>query len=412
MLAYFDTFSGASGDMILGSLLDAGLSLDDLRSELDKLHLDEFDLSAERVVKNGIAATQFDVRLHEHEHGHPPPGQSSGESVHHAHRALSDVCAIIDASGLSELTRQRARSIFVRLAEAEAAVHGTTVDAIYFHEVGAVDAIVDICGAAVALERLGIDRIVSGPLRFGSGTIKAAHGVLPLPAPATARLAQGFPVEHTGLRGELTTPTGAAILTTLAESFGPPPPMTLTATGFGSGRRDRAERPNVLRVLLGTPTAAESAECGTPAAAPERVVVIETNLDDATPEVIGHACEMLRAAGALDVCVTPVQMKKSRPGAVVTVLARPQNRDAMESILFRETPTFGVRWRDEQRRVLDRSWVEVELLGETVRVKLGRLDGDVVTASPEYEDCARVAAAKGVPLREIYTAALELAQLG
>ncbi len=388
-IAYFDTFSGASGDMIVGSLLDAGLSMDDLRADLARLALDGYRVGAGIVRKGGIAATQFEVSI-EHDAGHP-------------HRTLAGISALLDESLLSDGVRDKARRVFERLAAAEAAVHGVPVEDIHFHEVGAVDSIVDIVGAAIGLERLGVEKVFSGPLRFGSGTVRCHHGVLPVPAPATVRLAEGFPVEHTGIVGELTTPTGAAVLTTLAESFGPPPPMRLERSGFGAGRADRAERPNVLRVLIGEEAAAANAD---------RIVVLEANIDDATAEVIGYASRRLLDEGALDVFAVPIQMKKSRPGTLLSVIARPADRERLEAILFRETTTFGVRRREELRTKLDRGAVEVEVLAAKVRVKLGLLHGEVVTASPEYEDCARLAREQGVPLRRIYEAALQAAKKG
>jgi pyridinium-3,5-bisthiocarboxylic acid mononucleotide nickel chelatase len=391
-IAYFDTFSGASGDMIVGAMIDAGLSLDDLRAELAKLDVGGYALSADQVVKNGFAATQFDVRLEPvPEHGHK-----------HGHRNLGDIAGLIDASALSDGVKANAKKVFTRLAEAEAAVHGKSIDEIHFHEVGAVDSIVDIVGAAIGLEMLGIDRVVSGPLRFGSGTITCQHGTLPVPAPATARLAQGFPVEYTGVTGELTTPTGAAVLTALAESFGQAPAMTVGRTGVGAGRTDRAERPNILRVTIGE----ESAMSG------DRVVILEANIDDASPEVIAYATERLLAAGARDVFTVPAQMKKSRPGMLLTVIGDPADRAALEQIIFRETTTFGVRRREEARTTLDRETAEVEVLGVVVRVKVGRLDGQVVTVSPEYEDCAALAREKNIPLKDIYDAVRVLAETG
>ncbi len=391
--AFFDTFSGASGDMIVGALLDAGLPLDVLRRELDKLDLSGYELSAERVSRGVIAATQFTVHVHHH--------AAADGGHHHPHRNLRDITTLIEAADLSDSVKSRARRVFVRLAEAEAAVHGTTIDEVHFHEVGAVDSIVDIVGAAVGLDELGIGRVVSGPLRFGSGTVQCRHGLLPLPAPATVRLAEGFPTEHTGIEGELTTPTGAAILTALAERFGTPPPMRLDGSGFGAGSADRAERPNVLRLLVGT-------ECGGPAA--DRVAVLEANIDDTSAEIIAHTAEALFEAGALDVFTVPIQMKKSRPGTLLSVIARPADRAALESIIFRQTTTFGIRRREDARSKLDRRTVEVELDGETVRVKLGLLDGEVITVSPEYEDCARVGRASGRPLRQVYADAVAAAE--
>ncbi|MFH1731852.1 MAG: nickel pincer cofactor biosynthesis protein LarC [Planctomycetota bacterium] len=383
MIAYFDTFSGASGDMIVGALLDAGLSIDDLRAELAKLALRGYRIGCGAVKKCGLSATKFEVSI-ERDAGHP-------------HRTLANVTALLDESVLSDAVRENARRVFRRLAEAEAAVHGVPVEDIHFHEVGAVDSIVDIVGAAIGIERLGITQIVSGPLRFGSGTIKCAHGTLPVPAPATARLAEGFPVEYTGIEGELTTPTGAAILTALAGSFGPPPPMTLEKTGVGAGSADRGERPNVLRVLIGKEddTAADV------------VVILEANIDDASGEIIGYASEALLAAGALDVFAVPIQMKKSRPGVLLSVIAKPADRTRLEEIIFRETTTLGIRRREEVRTKLARRFVEAEVFGEKVTVKLGLLGGAVINISPEYESCARVARKKNIPLREVYDVARE-----
>jgi hypothetical protein len=399
-IAYFDTFSGASGDMIVGSLLDAGLSLDDMRAELGRLGLDGYTIEVGRTRRGALDCAKFHVHVEHAGHGDGPGhGHHHHHHHHHEHRTLGDIVGMIDASSLADGVKDRAQRVFRRLAEAEGAVHGEPVDRIHFHEVGAVDSIVDIVGAAVGLERLGVERVASGPLRFGSGFVECQHGTIPLPAPATVRLAEGFPVEHTEIEGELTTPTGAAILTALAESFGPAPPMTLDASGLGAGSADRAERPNALRVLLGE----------TEDAASDRVVVLEANIDDATPEVIGYASGALLDAGALDVFAVPIQMKKSRPAALLSVIARPELRSKLEAILFRETTTFGVRRREELRTTLARRTVEIDVPGGTVRVKLGMLAGEVVTAAPEYEDCARLARERGVPLRRVYDAARQAA---
>ena len=411
MIAYFDTFSGASGDMIVGALLDAGLPLDELRAELAKLPLAGYSLRASKVQKGPLAATKFDVLVEQPGHGHRPSTgsvrQAHGPSLSRAGRHdpvecrnLADITALIDASALSDLVKDKARRIFTRLAEAEGAVHGQPAGEVHFHEVGAVDSIIDIVGAVVALERLGVTRVFSGPLRLGSGSVESRHGLLPLPAPATVRLAEGFPIEPTDVRGELTTPTGAAVLTTLAESFGPPPPMTLVRSGVGAGSADYPGRPNVLRVLIGREEPAASG----------RVVVLEANLDDATGEMIGYAAEALLAAGALDVFAVPILMKKSRPGTLLCVIARPEDRAKLEAILLRETTTFGVRWSERDRTMLDRRSVEVTVLGTQVRVKLGLLDGRVIHVAPEYEDCARLAREKNIPLRDIYDAARKAAQ--
>ena len=380
-LAYFDTCSGASGDMVVGSLIDAGLAVDLLQAELAKLDLGGYAVTAERVQKNGLAAVQFNVEVEGH--------------GHHHHRGLSDILALIAASSLAAAVKENASRVFTRLGEAEAAVHGVSTDDVHFHEVGAVDSIVDIVGAAIGLEALGVKRIVSGPLRFGTGTVQAAHGTLPVPAPATVRLAEGFHVEHTVVEGELTTPTGAAILTALADAFGPPPAMTLAQVGIGAGRRDHPDRANVLRVLIGEPAVT----------AADRVVVLEANIDDAPAEIIGHAAERLFEAGALDVFTVPVQMKKSRPGTLLSVIARPADREKLEHIIFRETTTLGIRRREEDRSTLERRTVEVQVHGATLRVKLGLLGGDVINIAPEYEDCAHLARERDLPLCEVYAAA-------
>ncbi len=385
MIAYFDTFSGASGDMIVGALLDAGLSIDDLRADLAKLALKGYRVSSGVVQKCGLAATKFEVSIERHA-GHP-------------HRTMTDVTALLDESLLSDAVRDKAQRVFERLAAAEAAVHGVPVEDVHFHEVGAVDSIIDIVGAAIGLERLGIDKIVSGPLRFGTGTVQCQHGSLPVPAPATVRLAEGFPVEHTGIEGELTTPTGAAILTALADSFGPPPPMKLQRSALGAGSAELPQRPNALRVLIGEEDDAASA----------RVAVLEANIDDTAPEIIGYTSEVLLAAGALDVFAVPVQMKKSRPATLLTVIARPEDRSKLEEIMFRQTTTLGIRWREQSRTTLERRSVQVEVCGEKVDVKLGLLQGEVVCVSPEYETCAGLAREKNIPLRRIYAAARQAA---
>ena len=391
-IAYFDTFSGASGDMIVGALLDAGLSIDDLRTDLAKLALRGYRISGDVVQKRGLAATTFDVTI---------DGHRDDEHAH-AHRGLANIVDMIGDSSLSQGVKDKAVRVFERLAAAEAAVHGVPIKDVHFHEVGAVDSIVDIVGAAIGLERLGITKIISGPLRFGSGTVECAHGTLPIPAPATARLAEGFPVEHTGIAGELTTPTGAAILTTLADSFDPPPPMTLAKTGLGAGNADRDERPNVLRILIGEENDTDA----------DVVVILEANIDDASGEIIAYTTEQLLSAGALDAFSVPIQMKKSRPGVLLSVIARPEDRTRLEEIIFRETTTLGIRRREEVRTKLERRLIEVNVFGETVTVKLGVLGGEAVTIAPEYEPCARVAREKNIPLREVYEAAREAAAAG
>jgi len=377
-IAYFDCFSGASGDMILGALLDAGLDLDALKQQLATLPVEGFDLRADRVTKKGIAAVQFDPQV--------------DTQAKQPHRHLKHIREILDGSGLTAGVKERALAIFTRLAEAEAKVHGTTIEKVHFHEVGAVDAIVDICGACVGLELLGIDRVLCSPIPTGSGTVTCEHGVMPVPAPATAELLKGVPLAACDETGELTTPTGAAVLTTLADSFGAMPAMTVTATGFGAGRREGQNRPNVLRVLIGQTAAAGETD---------EVTVLQANLDDTPPEAIGHVIDKLLLAGALDAFSTPIGMKKNRPAVMITVLVDADMVAACEDLLFAETTTFGVRRHQVLRSKLERTFDEVATRFGTVRVKVGRRLGRVVTASPEYEDCRAAAEQHGVALREV-----------
>ena len=381
-LAYFDCFSGASGDMILGALVDAGVPVEVLRERLSGLAVGGYSLVAERVVKQGFTATQVRVELNE------------SEDV--PHRRLKDVLSIIESGGLPPAVRDQAVAIFTRLAEAEARAHGTEVENVHFHEVGAVDAIVDVVGAVLALDELKVSRILCSPIPTGSGTVKCAHGVIPVPAPATVALLDGVPLLSTDEPGELTTPTGAAILTTLAESFGPLPGMTLRRWGCGAGRRDGLHRPNLLRVLLGE---------SSPDSAADEVVVLESNLDDVSSEAVGFCVGKLLDAGALDAYTVPITMKKSRPGVVLTVLAHPTDAGRMEEIIFRETTAFGIRRHAARREKLERRHETVETRFGPIRVKVGSREGVICTTSPEYEDCRRAAETCGAPLKEVIRAA-------
>lgn len=380
-VAYFDCFSGAAGDMIVASLVDAGADAAGLKEQLASLRLTGVSISIEKINKQGFSATRFHVRL--------------DENVPRPHRHLADVLAIIGGSGLRDAVKQRSAQVFERLAQAEAAVHGTTVDRVHFHEVGAEDAIVDIVGAVVALELLGVHRIICSPIPTGSGTVRCDHGVLPVPAPATAELLKGVPIAASDETHELTTPTGAALLTTLADGFGPVEPMTIKSIGYGAGTREGKTRPNILRVLIGQAT--DDAEI-------DEVTVVEANVDDASPELIGHCMERLFNKGALDVFVVPIQMKKSRPGVLLTVLCTRDRIAAMERVLFAETTTFGVRRHEVRRTKLSRRYEAIKTPFGTVRMKIGELDG-VVTASPEFEDCREAALRHDVSLREVMAAA-------
>ncbi len=320
-LAYFDCFSGISGDMTLGALIDAGCDVAHLRKELTALEVAGWELSAEKIWKNGMAATYAKV-------------QTEDQSKH---RSLTDILEILKKSQLAPQVRGRASAIFQKLGEAEARVHDVPLEKIHFHEVGAVDAIVDIVGACIGFESLGIDRFACSPLNVGGGTAKMAHGVLPVPAPATANLLQGKPTYSNGVQRELVTPTGAAIVAALCDAFGPQPPMTVSAIGYGAGTADLEGQPNVLRIMIG-----ETTEKTVPGY-DEEISVIEANLDDMNPQIYGYFLERALAAGALDVYTTPVQMKKNRPGTLLTVLCKPQDTNALTLLIFSETTTFGVR---------------------------------------------------------------------
>jgi uncharacterized protein (TIGR00299 family) protein len=380
-IAYFDCFAGASGDMILGALLDAGIKPEVWQGELSRLNLSGYELRIDRVQKQGIAATAVRVLV------------SEGSQE----RRLAEIEELIGASQLPAEVKETGVEVFRRLAVAEARVHGTTPDRIHFHEVGGVDAIIDIVGAVLGLQLLGIEEVYASALPLGHGFVDCAHGRLPLPAPATVELLQGVPVLSRDVEGELVTPTGAAILTTLARGFGPFPPMTVEGIGCGAGQRD-FPFPNLLRLLVGTTSTALDARM-------ETLTLLEANIDDLNPEFYGHLMERLFTAGALDVYLTPVQMKKNRPGVVLSVTCPPAQAEALAALVFAETTTIGLRRQEVQRWALARERVEVETPYGTVGVKVARLGGKVMTASPEYEDCRRLALERGVPLKEVYTAA-------
>lgn len=403
---YFDCFSGASGDMILGALLDLGLPLDDLRGALGSLAVDLGGVSAHRVLRAGVSATKFVVGT-EKPHSQEGAPQSRRHAPHthegtphshdHSHHSLTEITAAIGRSALSSEAKDRATHLFQRLAEAESAIHNVPVEQIHLHEVGAVDSIIDIVGAVYGLEQLGADRIVSSPLNMGGGTVKCEHGMFPVPAPATARLLQGVPVYSGDVQIELVTPTGALLVTGYAQSYGPLPGMTMDRIGYGAGERDPKRHPNVLRMVLG-----QSADGGHA----RRVVEILSEIDDMNPQLFGPLMDRLHEAGALDVFYAPVHMKKNRPGILVTVLARPEDRERLAGILFAETTTIGVRYQEMLRDCLDREIVEVGTPVGVVRFKVARRDGQVLNAAPEFDDCARIAAAKGLPVKDVQALAL------
>ena len=393
-ILYIDAFSGISGDMFLGALVDAGLAEADLRAALATLPIEGYELEVRREKRGSLAATRVEVKL--------------DAKAKQPHRHLSDIETILGAGNGA-----RALEVFRRLAEAEARVHGTTAQEVHFHEVGAVDAIVDIFGVCAGLEILGVERVVSSGLPMGSGHVDAAHGRLPVPAPAVVELMKGVPIRPCDEVGELVTPTGAALAVTLADAFGPMPAMVVEKVGYGAGARESGRVPNVLRVILGQ-AAGPASPLATPwqgadAAEIDTVWLVEANLDDATGQTVGAATKALFEAGAVDVWVTAATMKKGRPGMVLSCLAPEGLVGAVEEAFFRETPTFGVRRSAVVRSKLAREHVEVETRFGRVRVKVGRRGGRVVTASPEYEDCRRLAAERGAALREVYGAALEAA---
>jgi uncharacterized protein (TIGR00299 family) protein len=392
-LAYFDCFSGISGDMTLGALVDAGCAAEHLRSELRGLQVPGWELTAEKVWKNGMAATYVKVVTED---------QSK-------HRSLSAILEILEQSQLAAGVRDRAGAIFRKLGEAEARVHDVPVEKIHFHEVGAVDAIVDIVGACIGFEALGIEKFACSPLNVGGGTAKMAHGVLPVPAPATANLLQGKPTYSNGVQKELVTPTGAAIVATLCDTFGPQPAMTVSAIGYGAGTADLEGQPNVLRIMVGEAVGVgkeKGAQPGLAVPLDEEIAVVEANLDDMNPQIYGYFLEKALGMGALDVYTTPVQMKKNRPGTLLTVLCKPQDTNALMSLIFAETTTFGVRTYRAQRRVLPREWVSVATDYGDVRIKVSRVNGRILHVAPEFEDCKRLAAEKDVPLQRVIAAAL------
>lgn len=385
-LAYLDCSSGASGDMFLGACLDAGLEAGGLLAELKKLPLGSYTFKPERVRRGGLAGTHVEI--------------SAPESQPHRH--LAPIEHMIESSALAPLVKERARRIFRRLGEAEARLHAQSIEEVHFHEVGAVDAILDIVGACVALELLGIEEMVASPLNVGSGRVAAAHGSLPVPAPATAELLRGVPVYSSGIEAELVTPTGAAIVSTLVSGFGPLPAMKIERIGYGAGSREIPGHPNLLRLLLGERV--PSPEFRVPAEG-DVVAVIETSVDDMSPEVYGYLAERALAAGALDISCAPIEMKKNRPGLEIRLLARPEQAEALADLIFAETTTLGLRISTAERRVLEREFVSVETAYGPVRMKVGRRRGQVVNAAPEFEDCRRVALERGVPLKEVMQAA-------
>ncbi|MCX5821525.1 MAG: nickel pincer cofactor biosynthesis protein LarC [Deltaproteobacteria bacterium] len=383
-IAYFDCFAGISGDMTLGALIGAGADPERLREGLAGLGVGGFSIEVGRRMAGPIEATDVRVLLDDHHHHH--------------HRRLKDIREMIRGAELSDRVKRTAEGIFTRLADAEGKVHGSSPEEVHFHEVGAVDAIVDIVGTALCLEMLGWPKVVASPMPTFHGYAKGSHGVFPLPAPATAEILRGIPWRKLDIEGELVTPTGAAIIREIAAGFGPLPAMTVESIGYGAGKSDFGI-PNALRVMIGWEAAgAES----------RGVMVIETNIDDLNPQFYETAMERLFAAGALDVFLTPIQMKKNRPGTLLSVICNPDLTEAIAAVILAETSTFGVRISRCERLCLDRRWEEVVTGFGVIRIKIGEREGSVITASPEYEDCKRAAAEHGVAVRHVHESATAL----
>ena len=480
-ILYFDAFNGASGDMVLGALIDAGVPVAALREALGSLGLGDYEITTERVLRAGVSATKFrleerapaaasavvhahahdrgdahhrepggahahdhthpgrHVHAHEHshadghthtpgdghththehshahdhddahghdhshDHGHAHPhdhghshSHDHGHGQHHAHRSVGEIRALIERSALPPEGKARARQLFDALAEAEAAIHQMPIERVHLHEVGALDSIIDVVGAVFAIDYFKPDRIVVSPMNVGGGMVQSAHGLFPVPAPATVRLLGEAPIFSGGPRGELLTPTGALLLTRYASAFGPVPAMRVMHVGYGAGDRDFADTPNVLRVLVG-----EAADTSPT----ERIVVLECEIDDMNPQIFGVLMDRLYDAGALEVFYQPVQMKKNRPGTLVTIIAPPSKREALTTVIFRETTTIGVRFQEMQREPLDREIVTVDTPLGAVRFKVARHGGAVVNAAPEFDDCARIAAERGRPVKDVQAVA-------
>ncbi len=410
-MVYFDCASGVSGDMVLGALVDLGWSIEALRQALSGLALTGYRIEAREVKRAGLRAVKVDVLIeeeaaagahghgHDHAHGHAHDG---GHGHRRPRRGLKDILDLLERSSLSPRVRDRAAILFRRLAEAEAEAHGTPVEEVHFHEVGAIDSIVDIVGSVYGLSELGVEQVFSSALNLGSGSVTMAHGTFPIPAPATARLTQGVPV-YGGGDGELTTPTGALLVTGHATSYGPLPLMKIERVGYGAGSRESSAGPNVLRLIVG-----ESLEAAGPG---ERVAVLETEIDDMSPQFCGPLVEKVLAAGAFDAYFTPIFMKKGRPGILVTTLVDPARRAAVEDLLFKETTTLGVRRWECDRTCLEREMISVETAFGAVRVKQARRGGQVVNAQPEFDDCERIAREKGLAVKEVWAAAFAAARL-
>jgi pyridinium-3,5-bisthiocarboxylic acid mononucleotide nickel chelatase len=383
-IAYFDCFSGASGDMILGSLIDAGLSPRRLREELKKLRIPMVHLRAKKVLKGGISGTQVIVE---------------GKSERRSHRNLKEILRIIERSGIEAEVKEKSKEIFKQIASVEAKIHQTPMEEVHFHELGGLDSIVDIVGSIWGIRQLGIEKIHVSKVNVGAGFVKCEHGILPVPAPATLSLMEGKPIYSSGVERELLTPTGAAILTILGSEFAPMPLMKVDRIGYGAGR-DNLTHPNLLRLIIGTSESTSEKE---------RVAVIETNIDDMNPQFYDYVMEKLFAMEVLEVFITPILMKKNRPGHLLTVICSSEKLPFVTKFLLRETTTLGLRWHEEERAKTDREILTKETKYGKIRFKLARWEGRIVNLSPEYEDCKRLALKNGIPLKEVFEEAKRVA---
>ncbi len=399
---YFDCFAGAAGDMLLGALLDVGLDFSALEGELRKLSIADYAISTRRLVKQNVTSQKFDVTLtkktqyqhHGRMHSTTPHG-----------RSYARIREILESASIPNVPKNRAVSAFHRLGVVEARIHGVDIESVHFHEVGAVDSIIDITGYFLGLHMLGIERVVSSPLPVGRGYVECAHGRMPIPAPATAKLLEGVPVMDNGLKGEVLTPTGALLLSESAESFGPIPEMKITKVGYGAGEKDQKNMPNVVRALLG-----ESQPSRNDNHPPAIIAVLETNIDDMSPEFFPYLIKGALKAGALDAFSTPIVGKKGRPAQLFTILSPVSKKEALTRFVFQETSTLGVRHRTMHRSIAERQWMNVTLPWGQVRVKKGTFEGKLINLAPEYEDCKRLAEENGVPLKQVMEAAASRAR--
>ncbi|MCY3551793.1 MAG: nickel pincer cofactor biosynthesis protein LarC [Candidatus Poribacteria bacterium] len=411
-IAYFDCFSGISGDMTLGALVDAGVPPEIVTDGLVPLKLDaEFSLHFEKATKHGITGTRAIVGVHPAHTSHADSHHSHdhGHAHHHEHgpsRHLSDIFKLLDDSDLDAEVRDTAKCVFDRLAEAEAKVHNTTKTKVHLHEVSGIDSIVDIVGSVIGLAHLDVDAVYASPLSLGRGFVRCAHGLMPVPVPGTMELLKGVPIHQTDLPKELVTPTGAALITTLSQEFGVMPQMRLDRVGYGAGTRDLEQRPNLLRLCLGEKTSTSDSQATHHHAETDSVDIIETNVDDMSPEITGYVTSQLFEHGALDVFLTPTFMKKGRPATQITVLCPTTHRDELIELLLTETTTFGVRLSSANRVKLRRDFTQVETQWGTIQAKRGYLNDALIKTVPEYEDCKRLAEQNSIPLRQVYAEAL------